>query len=219
MEKKFFSRHKPSLVELPNLAEVQLDSYKWFFDKGLRELFDEISPIKEDFGAGELALDFISFLLDEPKYTEMEAREHNLSYEAALRIRARLSNNKTEEVKEQEIYLGDFPVMTPRGTFIVNGVERVVVSQLIRSSGAYFTSYPARGRKYFGAKIIPNRGAWLEFETDLDGAIHVKIDRKRKITATSILRIFGLKDNDKILETFKENSGKTSDQKRRRSLH
>ncbi len=202
VKKKYFSRFKASLVELPELAEVQLNSYSWFFGRGLRELFDEVSPIKEDFGGGELTLEIISFALDEPKFTEAESRSHNLSYEAALRIRARLTNKKTKEAKEQEIYLGDFPVMTPRGTFVVNGVERVVVSQLIRSSGVYFTSYLARGKKYFGAKIIPNRGAWLEFETDLDGTINVKIDRKRKIPATALLRVFGLESKEKIAEIF-----------------
>lgn len=198
MHKKYFSKYRPSLVELPNLAEVQLDSYRWFFEKGLKELFDEVSPIK-DFGGNELELEFISFSLDEPKYSEVKARELNLSYEAPLRVRARLTNKKTREVKEQEMYLGDFLLMTRRGTFIVNGVERVVVSQLIRSSGVYFTSYVNRGKKYFGAKIIPNRGAWLEFETDLEGVISVKIDRKRKIPATALLRIFGMEKNEEIL--------------------
>ena len=204
MEYKYFSRHKPQILELPTLAEIQLNSYSWFFDRGLHELFNEISPIREDFGGGELLLEFAGFSLDEPKYTEAEARTNNLSYEAALRLKARLTNKKVKEVKEQEIYLGDFPVMTPRGTFIVNGVERVVVSQLIRSSGVYFTNFVTRGRKYFGAKIIPNRGSWLEFETDPDGAIYIKIDRKRKIPATALLRIFGLTENEKILEEFKE---------------
>ena len=204
MEKKYFSLYHPSLVELPNLAEVQLNSYKGLFERGLRELFHEVSPIKEDFGSGELVLEFIEFSLDDPKYTEAEAHANNLSYEAAFRVRARLTNKKTNEVKEQEIYLGDFPVMTPRGTFIVNGVERVVVSQLIRSSGVYFTATHARGRKYFGAKIIPNRGAWLEFETDLDDVINVKIDRKRKIAATALLRTFGAASNEEILAEFKD---------------
>ena len=204
MEYKLFSRYKPQGIELPNLAEIQLNSYHWFFEKGLRELFQEVFPIREDFGGGELLLEFAGFSLDEPKYSETEARTNNLSFESALRLRARLTNKKVKEVKEQEIYLGDFPVITPRGTFIVNGVERVVVSQLIRSSGVYFTSFMSRGKKYFGAKIIPNRGAWLEFETDSDGTIYVKIDRKRKISATALLRIFGLADNAKILEEFKE---------------
>jgi len=203
MEKKYFSRHRTSAVGLPNLPEVQLNSYQWFFDKGLHELFDEVSPIK-DFTSKDLMLDFTSFSLDEPKYDEAKTRELNLSYEAPLRMRARLTNNKTGEVKEQEIYLGEFPIMTPRGTFIVNGVERVVVSQLIRSSGVYFTNYLSRGRRFFGAKIIPNRGAWLEFETDLDGTMNVKIDRKRKIPATSLLRVFGLTDNEKIAAIFRD---------------
>ena len=204
MQKKLFSRYTPSIIELPTLTEVQLDSYRWFFKKGLRELFDEVSPIREDFGGAEIALDFTEYSLDDARYTEAEVRERNLSYEAALRVKVRLTNKKTKQSKEQEIYFGDFPVMTERGTFVVNGVERVVVSQLIRSSGAYFTSYIARGRKYFGAKIIPNRGAWLEFETDLDGTINVKIDRKRKIAATALLRIFGVESNDAILGALKE---------------
>jgi len=202
MQKKYFSRYRQPILELPNLAEVQLHSYTWFFEKGLRELFREVMPIKEAFGNKELSLDFVDYYLDEPKYTEVQAREKNLSYEVALRIKARLTNKETREVKEQEIYFGDFPIMTPRGTFIVNGVERVVVSQLIRSSGVYLTSYVARGKKYFGAKIIPNRGAWLEFETDLDGTINVKIDRKRKISASALLRIFDIPENEKILARF-----------------
>ena len=121
MEKKYFSRYRPAAVDLPPLAEVQLDSYAWFFKKGLPELFEEVSPIK-DFSGKDLLLDFVSFTLDEPKYDEAKNSEFNLSYEAPLRMRARLTNNKTGEVKEQEIYLGEFPIMTPRGTFIVNGV-------------------------------------------------------------------------------------------------
>ncbi|MBI2640861.1 MAG: DNA-directed RNA polymerase subunit beta [Candidatus Sungbacteria bacterium] len=211
MEKKHFSNYKNSLTELPELAEVQLNSYKWFFEKGLKELFGEVSPIHEDFGGGEMTLEIAGFSLDEPKFSETQARALNLSYEAALRIRARLINKKTKEVKEQEIYLGDFPLMTPRGTFVVNGVERVVVSQLIRSSGAYFTSYFTRGKHYFGAKIIPNRGAWLEFETDLDGTINVKIDRKRKIPGSALLRVFGMKTNEEIIEAFRDiDNGETS---------
>lgn len=201
MEKKFFSKYKSSQASLPPLAEIQLNSYSWFFKKGLQELFDEATPIK-DFSGGELFLDFAGFTLDEPKYSEAETRAKNLSYESPLRLKARLTNKKTNEVKEQEVYLGDIPAMTPRGTFIVNGVERVVVSQLIRSSGVYFTSFITRGKKYFGAKIIPNRGAWLEFETDVDGAMYVKIDRKRKIAASSLLRIFGMSNNDEIADAF-----------------
>ena len=204
LEKKILSSYKGLSYELPDLAEIQLDSYNWFFEKGLRELFDEISPIKEDIGDGELVLEIVNYNLDEPKYTESESRLRNLSFEAPLRIRARLTNKVTKEIKEQEVYMGDFPLMTPRGTFVVNGVERVVVSQLIRSSGVYFTVYSSSGKKHFGAKIIPNRGAWLEFETDSDGSIYVKIDRKRKIAASSLLRIFGLSTNEEILAYFSQ---------------
>ena len=206
MEKKFTGRFKKPLVDLPNLVEVQLNSYQWFFDKGLRELFDEVSPVS-DFSEKEFSLEFVNFYLDEPKFTEEEARSRNLSYEAPLRIRARLTNRRTKEVKEQEIYLGDFPIMTPRGTFIGNGVERVVVSQLIRSSGVYFTASLVRGKRYFGAKIIPNRGAWLEFETDADGAIYVKIDRKRKIAASALLKVFGMAAQADIMRALADIDG------------
>ncbi|MBI2639519.1 MAG: DNA-directed RNA polymerase subunit beta [Candidatus Sungbacteria bacterium] len=207
MNKKYFSRYKTPPAELPDLAKIQTDSYSYFLKKGLRELFDEISAFR-DFGTKELVLEFKDYYFDEPKFTETWAKEHNLSYEAPLRVKTRLTNKRTGEIKEQEIYLGDFPIMTQRGTFVVNGVERVIVSQLIRSSGAYFTANVARGRKYFGAKIIPNRGAWLEFETELDGSIHVRIDRKRKIAATALLRAFGIESNDEILRIFSETDAK-----------
>ncbi|OHA14473.1 MAG: DNA-directed RNA polymerase subunit beta [Candidatus Sungbacteria bacterium RIFCSPLOWO2_12_FULL_41_11] len=202
--KKYFSNYKMPPLNLPNLSAIQLDSYQWFLDKGLRELFDEVSPIK-GFAGKELALELSlgDYYIDQPKFTEVHAKEHNLSYEAPLRVKVRLVNKKTDEIKEQEIYLGDFPLMTDRGTFIVNGVERVIVSQLIRSSGVYFILNQIRGKKYFGAKIIPNRGAWFEFETDFDGSINVRIDRKRKISATSILRIFGMEKNEQIMDAFR----------------
>ena len=183
------------LKGLPNLIEIQLNSYQWFLEKGLRELFDEINPVKDWSGSG-LELYFLDYRLDEPKYSELEVKTHNVSYEASLRCRLKLVNKKTNEVKEQEVFLGDFPLMTPRGTFIVNGVERVVISQLIRSPGVFFTSRFIRGRQFFGAKVIPNRGAWLEFETDFDGAIGVKIDRKRKAPATALLRVFAAMEKD-----------------------
>lgn len=201
MEQKRFSSFKKQYKELPDLSELQISSYNWFFEKGLRELFDEISPIK-DYTGKELALEFLDYSLDDPKYSEEYVKNRNLSYEAALRIKLRLTNKRTNEIKEQEVYLGDFPLMTPRGTFIVNGVERVVVSQLIRSSGVYFTAFSFRGKNYFGAKIIPNRGAWLEFETDHEGVINVKIDRKRKLPATTLLRIFGAESNSDIQKLF-----------------
>ena len=139
MQKKHFARFRVPIADLPNLAEIQIVSYNYFIKKGLRELFDEISTIR-DFGSKDLTLEFRDYYFDEPKFNEVYAKEHNLSYEAPLRVRTRLTNKKTGEIKEQEIYLGDFPLMTPRGTFIVNGVERVIVSQLIRSSGVYFLS-------------------------------------------------------------------------------
>jgi len=200
MAKKYFSKYRPPFEELPNLSELQLDSYRRFLQDGLRELFSEVSPVVSV--SKDVSLEFGEYSIDEPKFSEVHTKEHNLSYEAALRIRAKLSNSKTGEVKEQEIYLGDFPLMTPRGTFIVNGVERVIVSQLIRSSGVYFTAHQARGRRYYGAKIIPNRGAWLEFETDPDGSIHVRIDRKRKVAATTLLRAFGMGDDTEIRKRF-----------------
>lgn len=199
---KSFSRHSYKEREIPNLLEVQRASYDWFWKSGLRALLDEISPIT-DYTGKELELSFGDYHLEEPKYTEATARKQNASYEAALRVVVRLQIKKTGEIKEQEIYLGDFPLMTDRGTFIVNGVERVMISQLIRSPGAFFTASMSRGMQLFGAKIIPNRGAWLEFETDYSGAIYAKIDRKRKVAATTLLRAFGM-DTKAIKETFKK---------------
>ncbi len=203
MRNKIFSTYKYKNFPLPNLLEVQLNSYKWFLNKGLRELFNEVSPIGDYTGAN-LELSFGEYYFDEPKYSEDESKDHFTSYEAPLRVKARLKNKRTDEIKEQEVYLGDFPLMTSRGTFIINGVERVIVSQLIRSSGVFFTSQTSHNRTSFGAKIIPNRGAWLEFETDYDGVISVKIDRKRKIPITSLFRIFGLLEDEDIISAFKK---------------
>lgn len=198
-KRKFFKKHL--MVSLPNLIEGQIDAYQWFLDKGLRELFDEINPIN-DFTGKDLELSLTDYYLDEPKCDELTAKNKNISYEAPLRAKARLVVKKTGEIKEQEIYLGDFPVMTDRGTFIINGVERVVVSQLIRSSGVFFTMEYQKGKKTFGAKMIPNRGAWIEIDTGLDGVISVRIDRKRKIAVTALLRAFGMQSDEKILQEF-----------------
>ena len=198
---KSFSRHSYKEKEIPNLLEVQRASYDWFWKSGLRALLDEISPIT-DYTGKEMELTFGEYRLEEPKYSEAMARKQNSSYEAPLRVVARLLIKKTGEIKEQEIYLGDFPLMTERGTFIMNGVERVMISQLIRSPGAFFTANMVRGQQLFGAKIIPNRGAWLEFETDHNGALFAKIDRKRKVAATTLLRAFGM-DTKAITATFK----------------
>ncbi|MBI4457574.1 DNA-directed RNA polymerase subunit beta [Candidatus Uhrbacteria bacterium] len=188
---------------MPDLIEIQKKSYDWLFKDGLRELFEEVSPVK-DFIGRDLELYFLDYYLDEPKFNEQTSRAKNLTYEAPLRVKTRLINKRTAETKEQEIYLGDFPIMTDRGTFIVNGIERVVVSQLVRSAGVFFTSENVRGRKYFGAKIIPNRGAWLEMETDGSNVIWVKIDRKRKVAVTSLLRAFGYGSDEDILALFRD---------------
>lgn len=186
---KSFAKQKVKWVELPNFVAMQLDSYNWFLKSGLTELFEEMSPIT-DYTGKELELYFHDYYFDEPKFDELKAKQNGLSFEAPLRVRVELINKRTKKAKEQETYLGDFPIMTERGTFIVNGVERVVVSQLIRSAGVFFSATVWRNRKLFGAKIIPNRGAWLEFETDPDGVISVKIDRKRKTPVTALLRAF-----------------------------
>ncbi|HUZ92745.1 MAG TPA: DNA-directed RNA polymerase subunit beta' [Candidatus Paceibacterota bacterium] len=196
---KHFGKTKPAIKPF-NLNESQLKSYEWFRDKGLRELLDEISPIYDHTGK-EIELSFTDYHFDEPKYDETTARYKDATYEAALRVTLKLENKKTGRKELQEVYFGDFPIMTGRGTFIVNGVERVVVAQLIRSAGSYFTAVPWRGRQLFGAKIIPNRGAWLEFETDADGAISVKIDRRRKVPVTDILRVFGMEE-EKLRTAF-----------------
>ncbi|PIT90814.1 MAG: DNA-directed RNA polymerase subunit beta, partial [Candidatus Komeilibacteria bacterium CG10_big_fil_rev_8_21_14_0_10_41_13] len=201
-ERKYFTSSKISMP-LPDLIEVQKKSYRWFFESGLKELFEEVSPIK-DFIGRNLELYFEDYYLDDPKFDERTARAKNITYEAPLRVKTRLVNERTGEVKEQEIYLGDFPLMTHRGTFVINGVERVVVSQLIRSAGVFFTSENYRGKKLYGAKIIPNRGAWLELETDANQVIYVKIDRKRKIPVTALLRAFGVATNEEMIDLFKD---------------
>ncbi|KKS26574.1 MAG: DNA-directed RNA polymerase subunit beta [Candidatus Yanofskybacteria bacterium GW2011_GWC2_41_9] len=192
---KSFAKQKIKWVELPNFVAMQLDSYDWFLKNGLKELFEEMSPVT-DYTGKELELYFHDYYFDEPKFDELKAKHNGLSFEAPLRVRVELINKRTKKAKEQETYLGDFPIMTERGTFIVNGVERVVVSQLIRSAGVFFSATLWRNRKLFGAKIIPNRGAWLEFETDPDGVISVKIDRKRKTPVTALLRAFSAQKSD-----------------------
>ena len=200
--RKFFTKsHEVAL--LPNLIEVQLDSYKWFIEKGLKELLGEINPIR-DFTSKNLELSFGDHFFDKPKYDEIQAREKNTTYEAPLYVSAKLLNKVTGKTKTQDVYFGDFSLMTPRGTFIINGVERVVVCQLIKSPGVFFTAEFLRGKNFYGAKIIPNRGAWLELDTDAAGVIGVKIDRKRRIPITALLRVFGLSSNEQILEAFKD---------------
>ncbi len=199
-KRKTFSKFTELVAQVPNLLQLQLDSNAWFFEEGLQELFKEISPIEDH--AGNLELHFVDHYLDAPKHTEETARDRNATYEAPLRCAVRLVNKKTGEIKEQEVYLGEFPIMTPRGTFIINGVERVIVSQLIRSPGVFFSSLASKGRNWYGAKVIPNRGAWIEIETATDGAMYVKIDRKRKVAVTALLRAMGVETNEAILALF-----------------
>ena len=194
-------------LSLPYLLTVQKESWDRLWREGLRHLFAEISPIR-DYAGKELELWFLDYKLGESKYkTDLEAKENNDSLEASLRARVKLVNLKTKEIKEQEIFLTDFPLMTERGTFIVNGVERVAISQLIRSPGVFFTLQKLAGKNCFGAKIIPNRGAWLELETDSSGVLGVKIDRKRKIAATTLLRAFGIDKDSDIKEKFQDIKG------------
>ncbi|MBU1255688.1 DNA-directed RNA polymerase subunit beta [Patescibacteria group bacterium] len=184
--------------QLPDLVEIQKNSYNWFWQEGLRNLLDEISPITP-WGNNDLELHFLDYRLEEPKYNEEEAKNRNTSYEAPLYCRVKLIDKKSKKTREQDVFLGDFPLMTQRGTFIVNAVERVVISQLIRSAGVFFSSQFLKGKELFGAKIIPNWGAWLEFETDPDKAIGVRIDRKRKVSVTALLRVFAMIKNGKEL--------------------
>ncbi|TFG35802.1 MAG: DNA-directed RNA polymerase subunit beta [Parcubacteria group bacterium] len=200
---KNFAKSKVSLP-LPYLLSVETESWEMFLERDLKELFQEVSPIR-DYTGKELELWFLDYKLEGSKYrNDLEAKKNNDSYEGVLRVRTKLVNLKTKESKEQEVFLTDFPLMTERGTFIVNGVERVTISQLIRSPGAFFTEQKSGDKNYFGAKIIPNRGSWLEFETDSSGAIGVKIDRKRKISATALLRAFGVPNDQAIKEIFQD---------------
>ncbi|MCK9497484.1 MAG: DNA-directed RNA polymerase subunit beta [Candidatus Colwellbacteria bacterium] len=198
---KVFSSHPGSFIKEPDLVSIQTESFKWFTERGLKDLLKEVSPII-DYSGKEFELHFKDFYFDEPKFSIEEVKDKALTYEAPLRMTVELTNINTKKTISQEIYFGDFPIMTKRGTFIINGVERVIISQLVRSPGVYFVSTNVRGYKYFGAKIIPNRGAWVEFVTDSDGALQVKIDRHRKVPATSFLRIFGLETDEAIKATF-----------------
>jgi len=210
-KRKFFTDIK-EVVEIPDLTEIQKDSYNWFIEEGLKELFDEISPVR-DFIGRDLELYFKDYYLDSPKFNEEESREKNVSYEAPLRVNVELINRRDKSKEEQEIYLGDFPLMTKNGTFIINGIERVVISQMIRSAGVIFTANYVKGFKKYGAKIIPNRGTWLEIETDANNVLWVRIDRKRKIAVTSLLRAFGYGTDGEIRKLFKDVDILTPDEK------
>src|SRR5436190_2859603 len=189
----------PAVMSMPNLIRIQTDSFDWFKNQGLQELFEEISPIT-DFTGKNMELRFLDYHFGEPRYTVYECRRRDMTYAAPLRVRVQLRIKETGEIKESEIFMGDFPLMTENGTFVINGAERVVVSQLVRSPGVYFTANedPNTGRKLFGAKLIPNRGAWLELESSNRDVLSVKVDRKRKIPVTILLRSIGLSDDDQI---------------------
>lgn len=200
--KSFTKEHLPKSYESPDLIEIQLNSYNWFIKEGLRELLEEIFPIKDSSDRG-LQLNFLDYYFDEPKFNETESKDRNASFETPLRIKVALESKKGLK-KDQEVYLGDFPLMTDRGTFIINGIERVVISQIVRSSGVFFSYSLYKDRKYYNAKIIPNRGAWIEIETDSNDVLWVKIDRKRKVAATSLLRAFGYGSDAEILKLFSD---------------
>ncbi|HET8708724.1 MAG TPA: DNA-directed RNA polymerase subunit beta, partial [Candidatus Saccharimonadales bacterium] len=207
-QRVYFTRDDDAL-DLPSLVDHQNKSFQWFVDEGLGELLAEISPI-DDYTGAKLTLNFKDYHFEDPKITEAEARENNVSYDAPLKANVELINKVTGEVKEQEIYLGDYPWMTSRGTFVINGAERVVVSQLIRSAGVFFTAAQHGATQLYGAKVIPGRGAWLEFETAASGAIYVKIDRKRKIPVTTLLRALGITES-RMKDAFKHvDQGKKS---------
>ncbi len=198
---KSFSKHAGDLTKLPYLGEIQNHSWKWFVEHGIKELFAEVSPIK-DYTGKEYELFFEGYSFDEPKFSEEESWQRGSTFEAALRAKVRLVHIPSKREVTQDVYLGDYPVMTDRGTFVLNGVERVVVSQFIRSAGVNFTARGIKGRKYFGAKIIPDRGSWMEFETEISGSIEVKIDKHRKVPVTSLLRVFGLATDEEIKKAF-----------------
>ncbi|WP_196426726.1 DNA-directed RNA polymerase subunit beta [Lysinibacillus cavernae] len=202
-QRRSFARIK-EVLELPNLIEIQTASYEWFLEEGLREMFRDISPI-EDF-TGNLSLEFIDYSLGDPKYDVDECKERDVTYAAPLRVKVRLYNKETDEVKEQDVFMGDFPLMTETGTFIINGAERVIVSQLVRSPSVYFHDKTDKnGKKGFGATVIPNRGAWLEYETDAKDVVYVRIDRTRKLPVTVLLRALGFGSDQEIIDIIGDN--------------
>jgi len=200
--KKYFGKWKKPLSPMPNLVESQINSFKWLLEKGLKEVFAEFSSIK-DYSGKKFEFEFVKFELAEPKFDEYHAKDNKLSYEASLKVIVRLKNLTLGTTKEQEIFMTELPMMTDHGTFVVGGIERVVVPQLARSFGVFFTSQEVRGKIVFGAKIIPSRGAWVEIETDAEGVIYVRIDRKRKYPVTSLLRVRRAETDKVILDLFK----------------
>ena len=200
-EMKYFGKYKKPMVEMPNLVETQTESYAWFLREGLAEVFKEFAVLK-DYSEKKFELEFASIKIGEPQHDEFHAKENKISYEAPVKIMVRFKNKIIGSVKEQEIFMSDIPMMTPHGTFIISGIERVIVPQLARSFGVFFTSNDVRGRIYFGAKIIPARGVWMEIETEPDGALSVRIDKKRKFPATILLKAMGMVEVEDIKKAF-----------------
>src|ERR1035437_172490 len=203
-EKKYFAKHKPALTVMPNLVESQTTSFNWLLEHGLGDVFKEYSSIK-DYSEKKFELDFADVKLTMPKYDEYYAKDNKLSYDASLKVIVRFKNKIVNSTKEQEIFMADLPIMTPHGTFIIAGIERVIVPQLARSFGVFFTVNDIRGKNHFGAKIIPARGAWIEIETESDGGVYVRIDRKRKFPVSMLLRVLGAETPETLMQLFAGN--------------
>lgn len=203
MNQKTFAKYRKPVADLPNLTEAQVNSFAWIMDKGVRELFAEFSPIT-DYAGKKFELRFTDVFFTHPAHNEYHAKDNKLTYDVQLKAKVKLLNKTLGTEKEQELFIADFPIMTPHGTFVINGVERVIVAQLIRSFGVLFSAQEAKGKRLFGAKIIPARGAWIEIETEPNGMLYVRIDRKRKFPVTTLLRVLGAQDNDVIRALFKD---------------
>ena len=199
-----YQRQK-EVLEMPNLIEVQKDSYQWFLDEGLKEVFEDISPIADY--SGKLSLEFVDFTLceDEVKYSIEECKERDATFAAPLKVRVILYNRENDEISEHEIFMGDLPLMPATGTFVINGAERVIVSQLVRSPGIYYAiAHDKLGKTLYSCTVIPNRGAWLEYETDSNDVFYVRVDRTRKVPITVLIRALGIGTNAEIIELFGE---------------
>ena len=197
--------HRKEVLQMPNLIEVQKNSYNWFLEKGLKEVFDDISPIADY--SGHLSLEFTDFTLceDDVKYSIEECKERDATYAAPLKVRVRLINKETGDINEHEIFMGELPIMTATGTFVINGAERVIVSQLVRSPGIYYgIGHDKIGKKLYSCTVIPNRGAWLEYETDSNDVFYVRVDRTRKVPITVLIRSLGIGTNQEIIDLFGE---------------
>ena len=216
-ERRNFSSIR-NTYELKDLLEIQKKSYKWFIDEGIKEVFQDLFPV-ENF-SGTLSLEFGDYHFDEPKYSIKESKDRETTYSAPLRVEVRLFNRETGEVKEQEIFMGDMPMMTDSGTFVINGAERVIVSQLVRSPSVYFSrEVDKNGRELITNQIIPNRGTWLEFEVDARDVLYVRIDRTRKVPITTLLRAFGLSSDEEILKNIEDFTTRTINEKAKLKLN